>query len=64
MKKLIGLNKTKTAVFISGRGSNLKTLINFSIKKNSPISIELVISNNKKAKALKFNQRNVKNDFN
>tara|TARA_B100001146_G_C15969194_1_gene343366 strand:+ start:97 stop:675 length:579 start_codon:yes stop_codon:yes gene_type:complete len=54
MKKLIGLNKTKTAVFISGRGSNLKTLINFSIKKNSPISIELVISNNKTAKGLKY----------
>ena len=54
MKRLIGLNKTKTAVFISGRGSNLKALINFSIKKNSPISIELVISNNKTAKGLKY----------
>ena len=54
MKRLIGLNQTKTAVFISGRGSNLKSLINFSIKKNSPISIELVISNNKTAKGLKY----------
>ena len=43
-------NKINTAVFISGRGSNLKSLIAFSIKKKSPIRIKLVISNNKKAK--------------
>ena len=48
MKKLIGLDKIKTAVFISGTGTNLKNLIKFSLKKNSPISIELVISNKKK----------------
>ena len=54
MKKLIGLDKTKTAVFISGTGSNLKNLIKFSSKKNSPISINLVISNNKNAKGLKY----------
>ena len=53
MKKLTGFNKIKTAVFISGRGSNLKNLINFSKKKNFPISINLVISN-KKAKGLRF----------
>ena len=29
MAKLIGLKKIKTAVFISGTGSNLKNLINF-----------------------------------
>ena len=33
MKKLIGLKKIKTAVFISGRGTNLKNLIKFSKKK-------------------------------
>jgi len=33
MKKLIGLKKTKTAVFISGKGSNLENLIKFSKKK-------------------------------
>ena len=33
MKKLTGLKKTKTAVFISGTGSNLKNLIKFSKKK-------------------------------
>ena len=27
MKKLIGIKKTKTAVFISGKGSNLENLI-------------------------------------
>ena len=60
MKKLIGLKKTKVAVFISGRGSNLKNLIKFSNKKNSPISINLIISNTKKAKGLKYaNQYNI-----
>tara|TARA_B100000678_G_C18182809_1_gene491923 strand:+ start:629 stop:1207 length:579 start_codon:yes stop_codon:yes gene_type:complete len=54
MKKLIGLKKAKVAVFISGTGSNLKNLIKFSNKKNSPISINLIISNTKKAKGLKY----------
>ena len=53
MKKLIGY-KIKTAVFISGTGTNLKNLINFSYKKNSPISIDLIISNIKKAKGLNY----------
>ena len=54
MKKLIGSNKLKTAVFISGTGSNLKNLIKFSNLKNSPIKIRLVLSNNTKAKGLTF----------
>ena len=54
MKKLIGLKKIKTAVFISGRGSNLKNLIKFANKKKFPISIDLVISSNENAKGLKF----------
>ena len=54
MKKLIGLKKIKTAVFISGAGSNLKNLIKFSKTKISPILIKLIISNNKKAKGLKY----------
>jgi len=57
MRRLIGLKKTRSAVFISGTGSNLKNLIKFSIKKNSPISIELIISNNKKAKGLKYSNQ-------
>jgi len=54
MKKLIGLKKIKTAVFISGTGSNLKNLIKFSKKKISPILIKLIISSSKKAKGLKY----------
>ena len=49
-----GTNKIKTAVFISGTGSNLKSLIKFSKLKKSPISIHLIISNNKLAKGLKY----------
>lgn len=49
-----GTNKTKTAVFISGTGSNLKSLIKFSKLKKSPISINLIIANNKLAKGLKY----------
>jgi len=44
--------KINTAVFISGRGSNLRSLIKYNNKKNSPILIKLVISNNPKAKGL------------
>ena len=44
--------KINTAVFISGRGSNLKSLIKYSKKNNSPMIIRLVISNNLKAKGL------------
>ena len=54
MVKLIGPKKIKTAVFISGTGSNLENLIKFSLKKRSPIEIILIISNNTKAKGLKF----------
>ena len=49
-----GSKKIKTAVFISGTGSNLKNLINFSIKKKSPISINLIISDNKNAVGLNY----------
>ena len=57
MKKFHGIKKIKTAVFISGRGSNLKNLINFSFSKGSPIEISLIISNNYKAKGLKFSKK-------
>ena len=61
MEKLTGLNKLKTVVFISGTGSNLKNLIKFSKIKNTPISINLVISNTNKAKGLKYaDQFNIK----
>ena len=54
MVQSTGIKKIKCAVFISGTGSNLKSLIQFAKKKNSPISIELIISDNQKAKGLKF----------
>ena len=54
MAQLIGNKKIKTAVFISGTGTNLKNLIKFSKKKKSPISINLIISNNLKSKGLRF----------
>ena len=44
----------KCAVFISGNGTNLKSLIHFSKKKNSLLSIELIVSDKSKAKGLKF----------
>ena len=49
-----GYKRVKTAVFISGTGSNLKSLIKFSKLKKSPISIELIVSNNPKSKGLNF----------
>ena len=61
MEKLTGLKKIKTAVFISGTGSNLKILIKFAKIKKSPISINLIISDNTKAKGLSFaHQYNIK----
>jgi phosphoribosylglycinamide formyltransferase-1 len=54
MEKLTGLKKLKTAVFISGTGSNLKNIIKFSKVKKSPISINLIISNTPQAKGLEF----------
>ena len=54
MEKLTGLKKIKTAVFISGTGSNLKNIIKFSKIKQSPISVILVISNTPLAKGLKY----------
>ena len=54
MALLTGSNKINTAVFISGTGSNLKSLIKFSKLKKSPIIIKMIISNNYKAKGLKY----------
>ena len=47
-------NQKRTAVFISGRGSNLKSLIKYSRLKNSRISINLIITDNKNAKGIKY----------
>ena len=56
MVQLTGNNLISTAVLISGRGTNLKSLIKFSKKKNSPINIKLIISNTNKAKGLKYSK--------
>ena len=62
MAKFIGKSKLNVAVFISGRGSNLKSLINFAKKKLSPIKIVLVVSNNKEAQGLNYAKiNNIKN---
>jgi phosphoribosylglycinamide formyltransferase-1 len=54
MALLTGFNKINTAIFISGTGSNLKSLIKFSKLKKSPITIGMIISNNPKSKGLKY----------
>tara|TARA_B100000767_G_scaffold103899_1_gene99698 strand:+ start:146 stop:724 length:579 start_codon:yes stop_codon:yes gene_type:complete len=54
MEKLTGLKKIRTAVFISGRGSNLKNIIKFSRLKKSPILINLIVSSKHLAKGLKY----------
>ncbi len=54
MIKLNGLDKINIAVFISGKGSNLKNLIKFSTKKKSRFKIILIVSNNSKSIGLKY----------
>jgi len=56
MAQLIGHN-FKIGVFISGRGSNLKNLLNFSKKNKTNWKISLVISNKKSAKGIKYAQQ-------
>ena len=57
MQKLIGIKKINIAVFISGNGSNLKNLINYSLRRNSKFKVALVISNKSSAKGLKYAKR-------
>ena len=54
MLRLTGIKKINIAVFISGNGSNLKSLILDSFKKKSKYEIKLVISNKETAKGLKY----------
>jgi len=58
MEKLNGKKKLVVSAFISGRGTNLKSLIDFSKKKNSPIKIVLIICNNKNAKGINYAKKN------
>ena len=62
MKNYVG-KKINTAIFISGNGSNMRNLIQFSYKKHSPIIIKLVISSNKNAKGLVFASKKKINNY-
>ena len=46
--------KKRACVFISGAGTNLKSIINYSRDYNFPININLVISNKKDAEGIYF----------
>ena len=48
------VKKINSCVFISGRGSNLESIIKSSRDYNFPIKIKLVISNNKKANGILY----------
>ena len=50
--------KKKACVFISGYGSNLKSLIHKSRDYNFPIKISLVVSNNANARGILFAKKN------
>ena len=52
------LKKLQVAIFISGRGSNLESLIQSSFKKQSLVEVQLVVSNNSKAKGLTIAKKN------
>ena len=54
MEKSTGVKKLRAAIFISGNGSNMKNLVKFSKKKNSPIMIDFVLSSNKNANGIHF----------
>ena len=56
--------KKNTAVLISGRGSNLRSLIKYSKTKKSLIKIVLVVSDNFSAKGLVYaNKSKINNSF-
>ena len=57
MIKSNGLNKIRIAVFISGKGSNFKNLINSSNKRNSKFQIGIVVSSNSNAEGLKYSKK-------
>jgi phosphoribosylglycinamide formyltransferase 1 len=48
------VTKIRSCVFISGKGTNLSSIIKSSRNYNFPIKIDLIISNNKKATGLKI----------
>ena len=52
------MKKLQVAILISGRGSNLESLIQSSFKKQSLVEVQLVVSNNSKAKGLTIANKN------
>ena len=54
MEKSTGVKKLRAAIFISGNGSNMKNLVKFSKKKNSPIMVDFVLSSNKNANGIHY----------
>ena len=52
MKKSNGKIKYNIAVFISGRGSNLKSIVRYSLKNKTLYKVKVVISNKQKATGL------------
>ena len=58
MVKLTGKNKINCAIFISGRGSNLKSIFKYSKKKISNINIKLIISNKRNIPGIVFAKKN------
>ena len=58
MVKLIGKKIINCAVFISGRGSNLKSILKYSKKKSSKINIKLIVSNKRNAHGIIFAKKN------
>ena len=52
------MQKIKTAILISGRGSNMRALINAAKNLDYPAEIMLVISNKENAAGLEFARQN------
>ena len=48
------VNKISSCIFVSGTGSNLRSILKSSRDYNFPIKVELIISNNIEAKALQL----------
>ena len=64
MKKLNGNLKKNIAVFISGRGSNLKSIVRYSSKKKIIYKVKVIISNKRNAQGLLFaKKQKIKNYY-
>ncbi len=57
MKKSNGKIKYNIAVFISGRGSNLKSIVRYSLKNKTLYKVKVVISNKQKATGLRIAEK-------